>query len=221
MSDEHSVTLLLLLRLKAFAPTDRLADWSELPVDVAAATLAACEATGLVQQRTTPPALGWSLTAAGRRDGAAMLRAELASSGTTESVEAHYREFLPLNVELLSICTDWQTVVIDGVPVPNPHDDPARDAQTLTRLDRLHSVALPLLESLAGAVPRFRGYAGRLDHAVRRVRQGATDWLAKPTIDSYHGIWFELHEHLLASLGRDRTSEAAPAHAPTPSGDPR
>ena len=26
-------------------------------------------------------------------------------------------------------------------------------------------------------------------------------------VDSVHTIWFEFHEHLLATLGRDRTSE--------------
>lgn len=221
MSDEPSVTLLLLLRLKAFAPTDRLADWSGLPGELVGAALTDCEAQGLVQHRSTPPALGWSLTAAGRRHGEGLVRAELTDSGAVDSVQAHYLEFLPLNAELLAICTDWQTVMVDGTPVPNPHDDPAHDAAVLARLDRLHADALPLLHSLAGVTSRFAAYPQRLSTAHERVRQGETDWLARPTVDSYHGIWFELHEHLLVSLGRDRTSEATPTHAPTSSGEHR
>ena len=33
------------------------------------------------------------------------------------------------------------------------------------------------------------------------------EWITSPTRDSIHTIWFELHEHLLATLGRDRTTE--------------
>ena len=47
--------------------------------------------------------------------------------------------------------------------------------------------------------------------ALRRVRAGEHDWFTKPVIESYHTVWFELHEDLLASLGLDRSSEAARA----------
>lgn len=221
MSDEPSVTLLLLLRLKAFAPTDRLVDWSGFPGDVVGAVLTDFEAQGLVQHRSTPPALGWSLTAAGRRHGERLVRSELANSGAVDSVQQHYRDFLPLNAELLAICTDWQTVTLDGTPVPNPHDDPAHDDAVLARLDRLHADALPLLRSLALVTSRFGQYPKRLSMAHERVRRGDTDWIARPTVDSYHGIWFELHEHLLVSLGRDRTTEAPHTYAPTSSGEHR
>ena len=31
--------------------------------------------------------------------------------------------------------------------------------------------------------------------------------MTKPMIDSYHSVWFELHEDLLATLGIERGSE--------------
>ena len=40
------------------------------------------------------------------------------------------------------------------------------------------------------------------------MRRGETDWLTKPIIDSYHTVWFELHEDLLATLGLERGHEA-------------
>ena len=32
-------------------------------------------------------------------------------------------------------------------------------------------------------------------------------WVDAPGLDSIHTVWFELHEHLLASLGRSRVDE--------------
>jgi hypothetical protein len=32
-------------------------------------------------------------------------------------------------------------------------------------------------------------------------------WVDAPGLDSIHTVWFELHEHLLASLGRARVDE--------------
>jgi hypothetical protein len=46
-----------------------------------------------------------------------------------------------------------------------------------------------------------------LAHALERTRAGDADWFTKPTIDSYHTVWFELHENLLATLGIERGTE--------------
>ena len=39
------------------------------------------------------------------------------------------------------------------------------------------------------------------------VRRGHGEWFDKPLIDSYHTVWFELHEDLLATLGLERSTE--------------
>jgi hypothetical protein len=44
---------------------------------------------------------------------------------------------------------------------------------------------------------------------MNNLASGDRDWFTKPTIDSYHTVWFELHEDLLATLGIDRISERA------------
>ena len=33
-------------------------------------------------------------------------------------------------------------------------------------------------------------------------------WLVRPLIDSYHTVWFELHEELILAAGLTRESEA-------------
>jgi hypothetical protein len=40
-----------------------------------------------------------------------------------------------------------------------------------------------------------------------RVSEGERDWLTSPRVDSYHTVWMELHEELLAALGLERGSE--------------
>jgi len=65
----------------------------------------------------------------------------------------------------------------------------------------------PICADLAGLLDRFDGYGPRLATALERTSGGEPDWFTKPTIDSYHTIWFELHEDLLATLGRQRSQE--------------
>ena len=43
--------------------------------------------------------------------------------------------------------------------------------------------------------------------AMARVAAGEHDFFTKPIIDSFHTVWFELHEDLLTSLGLERSQE--------------
>ncbi len=214
MSDDLAATLLLQLRLRAFAPTDVLAQVAGLPEDVVAPALAHFESERWVQRRDGR-IVGWTLTAAGRHRGQELLVAEMERAGAREAVTDAYLDFLPLNAELLSVCTDWQVVVVDGEHVPNDHADPARDAAVLARLEQLHPRAVAVTAALAGALDRFGSYGPRLQEAHDHVVAGRTEWLARATGASYHGVWFELHEHLLTVLGHAREHEPVPAYTPT------
>lgn len=214
MSDDSVATVLLLLRLKAFAPSVTISEATGVRVDHVDAQLDQLSARGWVQLRSGPAA-GWSLTPAGRRHGEQLLRAEVESQGIRGQLEGCYRGFLSLNGELLAVCTDWQTMSVDGELVPNDHADAERDAAVLARLDALHRSATPVLDALADTSPRFSGFVERLSRAHEHVVAGRTEWIAKPTVDSYHGVWFELHEQLLVTLGRDRATEPLPQYVPT------
>jgi hypothetical protein len=61
--------------------------------------------------------------------------------------------------------------------------------------------------TLGSQLARFSGYGPRLATAVDKVEKGDTDWFTKPLIDSYHTVWFELHEDLLATLAIERARE--------------
>jgi hypothetical protein len=45
------------------------------------------------------------------------------------------------------------------------------------------------------------------------VKSGDTTWLTRPIIDSYHTVWFELHEELILAAGLTREDEAKAGHA--------
>jgi hypothetical protein len=210
MTDPSVARVLLALRVRGVVEGPAVAERVGLPVDEVVEVLRSCAAAGWVL-RSEGRLPGWGLTAAGRRHGEHLLEVEVAAGGLRAPIESAYRRFLPLNAELLSICTDWQVLRVDGVEVPNDHGDAERDAWVLARLAGLHADASHLTRSLGDLLDRFAGYHPRLDAAHRRVASGAHEWLTRPTIDSYHTVWFELHEDLLATLGRTRSDERTTA----------
>jgi hypothetical protein len=112
-----------------------------------------------------------------------------------------YEAFEPLNREVLQLCTDWQ--VRPGGAL-NDHRDAAYDWSLIDRLTAVDERTGPLLRRLGGAVHHFAPYRERLRSARRRVVDGEHDWFTSPRVDSYHTVWMELHEDLLAALGWER-----------------
>ena len=68
-------------------------------------------------------------------------------------------------------------------------------------------VVQPICAELAGRLARFDGYGRRFSESLGRVVAGEVEWFTRPMIDSYHTVWFELHEDLLATLGIERAKE--------------
>lgn len=205
----RSATRLLVLhgvRLKGFAEPAAVAALWALDPDEVEATLVALQDEGLVHRRDGRVS-GWSLTPAGRTAHAEVVAEELAAAGVRADVEAAYRRFLEVNPELLGTCTAWQLRQVDGNQVVNDHTDEAYDAGVVDRLRTLHEKAEPIVGDLAATLERFARYPARLAHALGRVETGDVAWFTKPLLDSYHTVWFELHEDLLSTLGLQRGSE--------------
>src|SRR5207253_1780150 len=90
---------------------------------------------------------------------------------------------------------------------PNDHSDVDYDRGALHRLRELHSNARAWLTPLEAAAPRLAIYRLRLDRAIERLDTGDTKYVASPRVDSYHSVWFELHEDLIQLAGRTRETE--------------
>jgi hypothetical protein len=204
-SDLHTLVLHG-LRLKGFAEADAVAEAASIPHDATAEALERLVDEGLASRRDGRLA-GYTLTAAGRARHAALLAEELDRTGVRDAVQETYRRFLGLNHRLLTICTEWQLRDVDGTSTLNDHSDPGYDAAVIRQLAVLHGEAAPIFEALAASLARYAPYAPRFAHAVERVLAGDIDWFTKPMIPSYHTVWFELHEDLLATLGIERGSE--------------
>jgi hypothetical protein len=120
-----------------------------------------------------------------------------------------YERFERINRKLLELFTDWQMIpAAGGERVANDHADAEYDAGIVDRLGDQHERAEKVLDSFAELEPRLSIYRERLDAAYDKVLAGDHDWISAVRIDSYHTVWFELHEDLLRMLGRER--EEAP-----------
>jgi hypothetical protein len=199
-----STDLLVLhtLRCIGFASLARVAAATALPEADAESELIDLAVAGLVTQ-VAGDFGGWGLTDAGRAEDAARIADELETTGTRSAVAAAYDGFLPLNTELLDLCTAWQLRPVDGVATMNDHSDPAYDARVLDRLTALDQRAEVACADLSAAMLRFRRYRVRLGDALARAQSGALEYVTDSTA-SYHAVWFQLHEDLLATLGIPR-----------------
>ena len=118
-----------------------------------------------------------------------------------------YERFERINRELLRLFTEWQMMPVGSETVPNDHYDREYDDRIVDRLGALHDRADRPLQDLAALEPRLCAYARRLDAAYDRVLAGEHDYVSGAKVDSYHTVWYELHEDLLRMLGREREEQ--------------
>lgn len=195
------------LRLRPIASAAAVADIAGIDAAEAESILTAAVGEGLVVKREGRLS-GFALLPPGRQAHQQLLAAELETTGARDAVHAGYKRFLALNGDLLEICTAWQ--LKDPVAqILNDHDDPAYDQGVIDRLVALDEQARPVFAELAEALDRYRTYGERFAAALERVQAGETSYVADPMVPSYHTVWFELHEDLLATLGIDRASEGS------------
>jgi hypothetical protein len=194
------------VRIQGMADDHAAAARYGLPEPQVVELLGDFEAYGFVSRHSFGDTGGWSLTAAGQARNEQQLAVELDAVGGRDVVEGVYADFLPSNAELQRASTDWQLrpTAADALAA-NRHDDPGWDTAVLDRLERLRDVLGGLEPRLVGVLDRFAGYRSRFGVALDRARSGELRWVTGVGIDSCHAVWMELHEDLLATLGRQRT----------------
>lgn len=191
------------VRLKGRAgPAEIAATTNEDAAAVGEAVNAAIKAGFLLEGRSL------RLSPEGRTRLSELLAAER-SKANNAAVEAAYDNFRGVNSDFKALVTDWQ--LKNGQP--NAHDDTEYDSVVLARLAVIHERALPIINAVVAEIPRLAAYPDKLGSALAKVQSGETAWLTRPMIDSYHTVWFELHEELIQAAGLTRESEAQAGHA--------
>lgn len=190
------LTVLQAVRFKGrISPADLAATLGDDPANVADTVERLTRAGLLVDGKTV------RISPEGRARLGELLAEERASVDAA-ALAAVYDDFRAVNAEFKALVTDWQ--VKDGQP--NTHEDPSYDAGVLARLDEVHRRVVPIIAAAAAQLPRLRRYSAKLQAAVDKIHAGETLWLSRPLIDSYHTVWFELHEELILAAGRTRKS---------------
>jgi hypothetical protein len=183
--------LLHALRVKGAATATVLA--AALGREEAGAELEALLSARLVTRAGSGPEALLALTPPGHVRDRELVAAELSDDGRERLGGLYEGSFLPVNVEFKRLCAEWQTA--------------GESFELLEQMVGVHERIEAFLAAAAALVPRLGRYSERLGEAFERVQDGDGDALVGPIGDSFHNVWFELHEDLIATLGRSRAEE--------------
>jgi hypothetical protein len=178
------LTVLQAVRLKGRVSPDDLA--ATLAEDVTN-TVEQLVGTGLLIDNTT-----LRISPSGRARLSELLTEERAGIDSA-ALAAAYSDFHSVNADFKALVTDWQL---------------NRNATALARMDDVHERVLPIIAAAAAQLPRLDAYRAKLRAALNKVNAGEVAWLTKPLVDSYHTVWFELHEELILASGMTREQAA-------------
>ena len=196
------------LVVKGYAGPDAIAAALGGAQDDAAGVLDRLVADGIAEAA----AGSFRLTADGKAIGREKIAEDTLSWGADDALAA-LDAFLALDHRMKDTVTAWQMREVEGAQTFNDHTDPAYDAEVLGRLAALHVDASAWLTPLVVGLPRLATYGQRLEQAAAAAATGDGRYVASPRVDSYHGIWFELHEDLILLAGRNRADEVASGRA--------
>lgn len=112
-------------------------------------------------------------------------------------------EFEVLNKEFKELVSRWQMKEEDGVLVPNDHKDPEYDFAIIEKMGIIHERNKDLIRKISDIFPFYKRFINRFEKAYERLTNGEFGYMDRAR-ESYHNIWFELHESLLKFSGTSR-----------------
>jgi hypothetical protein len=194
MSTATTVTefsVLHALKVRGLAGADALAESAGVTADEVVVIMDAAVEQGWAKLRSGRVS-GYMLTSPGR-ERYTVVRAENVTEAEVAGLTPVYQQFLAPNQSFKEVTTDWQLKAEGDIAV------------VLPRLDQVHDQVVGVIDEAGRVTPRFTIYRDRFERAIAAFRGGDGAALAKPMSGSYHDVWMELHEDLLATLGLERT----------------
>lgn len=189
------------LAIKRHAPPQAVADLVGLPEQTVAGLLTQAVATG----RAIVAQDAFVLTPLARVALEARYDRHFGGLRVNAEFDAAYQTFERINVTLKQVITDWQTMDVGGQKVGNDHSDADYDARIIDRLGAVHDQVELVLATLARSLPRLAVYNRKLLRALEAAEDGDHAWVSDIRCESYHTVWFELHEDLLRIMGQERS----------------
>ncbi|TVU64671.1 hypothetical protein FQP90_06255 [Paenarthrobacter nitroguajacolicus] len=180
------------VRLLGFADTQAVAARFSQDRSLVESQLIDAGVNGFVSRSTFAGTSGWSLSSLGRAENERLLAEELDSAGARGMVLAVHDDFTDYNTGVVSACSAFQL----QAPATQDAMDILIGALAAWR---------PLEARLTGLLPRFEGYSERLLRALKAAVEDPA-WVTATDRDSFHRVWFELHEDLISTLGIQRNT---------------
>ena len=115
-----------------------------------------------------------------------------------DAIKDAYARFDALNSHFKELVSDWQRTSAEG------HSDD-QWSELVASVESLHTGFAPILHDIVALCPRLTPYRARFTDALVALRGGDASMLASPLKDSYHTVWFELHEELIDLCGLKRS----------------
>lgn len=200
----HSSEELLVLhgvRLAGFATIQAVAERADLPTGVVSDQLGVLEGQGLVERMAFGDTSGWILTVEGKERDTELLHQELIASGAASDLRVALEDFEnTVNARLVRVITAWQ--------LQSATEQESSSAAILQELTELAEALAELMIPVTDWLPRFSRYPRQFRDALEQARSGDMHWVAGVGVLSCHTVWAELHQDLLSSLGRERTTGA-------------
>lgn len=159
MSSNQPPILLTLhsVRLLGFADTEAVAKrFGQDPQQIERLLIEA-GAKGWAVRSSFGGSRGWSLTVAGRTENERLLAQEREAAGAHAEVTSVHEEFVPLNTDITAACSQLQLNRLSRKNQPND----GIDQRTQKAFADAVASFRGLETRLAGALPRFDGYAHR------------------------------------------------------------
>lgn len=191
MDATTELAVLMALRVRGRADAAQAARSAGCSETEAGAVLTQAAARGAVVALAHGPPGLVTLSEAGRGELTRLLAAEAYDRA---ALAALYERFLIVDCELKQTISDWQLA------------DDGRKAAAQAAVMAATATAGGVAAALAQVAARLAPYPGRLAEAAGAVATGDPRFVASLRVDSLHQVWFELHEDLLATLGRSRAA---------------
>ena len=186
------------IRLKGIAKDDAIS----AHVDADKATMTACledlASRGLTKYREGRRVSGWALTDSGREQHA-MLLDDAMGSDDVAGLAVPYNKFLTVNSDFKTLCVRWMEANYSQTDLSG----------LLRELAETHETVTSILLDAERAVPDLRVHRQRFEVAGREVAAGNHDFVTSPRVDSYHTVWFEMHEDMILRLKISRADEGS------------